>query len=177
MNQPKSKSTAFTLIEVLVVISIIGILCALLLPAIGGAIRQAKKSQAKEEEKSIEIAIRHYLTEYGKLPSSATGGDTTPNNYDIIYTLISTNAGANASYAMNPKRIPFLELPTRKNARDGSGNLCDPWGTPYVIVLDTSYDNSVTDPYGVTYSGICVIVSAGPDKSLTTAGDNVVSLK
>ncbi|MEC7487460.1 MAG: prepilin-type N-terminal cleavage/methylation domain-containing protein, partial [Verrucomicrobiota bacterium] len=57
MYTKKSKSSAFTLIELLTVIAIIGILAAILIPAVG-AVRQ-KASQAKSSSNMRQIALAY----------------------------------------------------------------------------------------------------------------------
>ena len=65
-------SRAFTLIEMLVVISIISILAAILLPAIARAKVQAQKRKALMEVGQIANAIHTYESDYnGKYPVSA----------------------------------------------------------------------------------------------------------
>src|SRR5215207_7703616 len=58
----------FTLIEMLVVISIIGILAALLLPALAKAKLQSKITSARTDMKNIEAAIGSYQTTYTLAP-------------------------------------------------------------------------------------------------------------
>lgn len=149
-------SRGFTLIELLIVIAIIGILMALLFPAVQGAIDAARRAQAKNDVTQIATAINAYVTEYGRLPVTAGTGtmDFTSNN------ALGTLMGATND---NPRGLVFLEV---NYVRDGShksgyatngansGSFVDPWGATYKIALDTGYSNSVT----INYSNSSVTV-------------------
>lgn len=126
----------FTLIELLVVIAIIGILMALLFPAVGGAVNAARKTQAKNEATQIATACVAYETEYGSGP---WGSNTfTEVKGELLAALMGTNA----------RGIVFLEVQdTRGKRKSGytNGSFIDPWGGTYQITYDKTYSSDIRD--------------------------------
>jgi len=67
------RSAAFTLVELLVVITIIGILIALLLPAVQAARESARKTTCKNNLKQLALANLEHLERNGRFPSGGWG--------------------------------------------------------------------------------------------------------
>jgi len=158
----------FTLIELLVVIVIIAILASLAIPATNLVMRKANELKIKTTMKDIEVAVGHYRTEYNRFPinpDDAGSGDTDLEPFltdgtsqpmiNILMNNVDTSGG---STNMNPRGIKFLDLPMAKNnlfgiidPSGGSGDgspvqLVDNWGLPYMVALDTNYDNRIQNP-------------------------------
>src|SRR2546430_15283253 len=72
MQTHRTQSRGFTLVELLVVIAIIGILVALLLPAIQAAREAARRTQCTNKMKQIGLAVLNYESARKLLPLAYT---------------------------------------------------------------------------------------------------------
>ena len=73
----KSRKRAFTLVELMIVISIIGILVGMLTPMISNAQKNAVKTTSKALFTNMVTALERYKDEYGYFPSFLTQRDRT----------------------------------------------------------------------------------------------------
>jgi prepilin-type N-terminal cleavage/methylation domain-containing protein len=68
----KTSRSGFTLVEILVVITIIGLVAGIALPAIGQALARARNAAIKTEIDMMHMAVMNYRNEYGSFPPSIT---------------------------------------------------------------------------------------------------------
>jgi type II secretory pathway pseudopilin PulG len=173
----RNRASAFTLLELLVVITIIIILIGFLFPAFRGIQDQAKRTQARNDLNQIVAAISAFYTEYGYYPvptgtntdTAATYGTTNPNNVVFDVLRYDTNlADAPTVQALNPRQVVFIEPPVARDQGNPKLGLCyssncgpkgawfDPWGNQYDLAIDANYNNvTAAPPYvdlGTTYT-------------------------
>jgi len=163
----------FTLVELLVVISIVGLLAGLMSVAIPKAMEGGKKAKAKGELNAIVAAVKAYNQEYGRWPGSVTATSDTTFQDANSKSLLSALSGTNNALVENPKSVRFLE------GASTDGTMKDPWGTQYLVVVDSDESNSMTYE-GKLISISVLAVSFGKDKTQDTtpgSGDDVFSVE
>lgn len=80
----RRKSRAFTLVEMLTVIIIIGILASLMLVAFGAARTRARNATIKTEVSELDLAVENYRQQFGDYPPDFSGvGHATQTTRDL----------------------------------------------------------------------------------------------
>lgn len=109
----------FTLVELLVVIAIIGVLIALLLPAVQQAREAARRMECTNNLKQLGLSLHNRHDTFGKLPP--LGNLETDGNW-----------GGNRVYAWTIYILPYIEqnaLYDNIQVRAQSSSLPTPWST------------------------------------------------
>ena len=109
------RRSAFSIIELLVVISIISILLGLLFPAINRVRQRARIQEAKAMIGTLEVSINMYYADLGTYPPSA--------NWESLLVNGSGDYG------------PYID--TKKYA---NGVFEDPWGNVYHYDIDNPHN-------------------------------------
>jgi prepilin-type N-terminal cleavage/methylation domain-containing protein len=177
-------TSAFTLIEMIVVILIIATLAAALLTATSGAFDRARKVQAKNDLTQLLTAINAFYTEYGQYPVAAQSGadaadyaTTTDANAAVVMDVLRVPAAAPVQ-PLNPRSIVFLNVPVAKNTANPLGGIgttfrawYDPWGKAYQFRIDNNYNGLLPNPYSSNAGPLpnlnagCIAWCLGKDKT------------
>ncbi len=167
----KNSLTGFTLIEMLMVVTVIIILVGITIPFLRGAEQAAMIKKAKTEVSKLELAISMYESDFGRYPNINAGQNT---NWLISWL---TGFTLNGSVLMVQNYLGIMEeiyeaelfwrgpyMKVSSNDLDSTGNLMDPWGKRYSIDAINPANNSATVD----------IYSAGPDRT-AGSGDDIAN--
>ena len=83
-SEIQTSKSGFTLVELLVVIAIIGILVAMLLPAVQSVREAANRTSCQNNLRQIGIAIASYETAFQALPAGRVGCDDVGQDMSVI---------------------------------------------------------------------------------------------
>jgi prepilin-type N-terminal cleavage/methylation domain-containing protein len=194
------RQRGFTLVELLVVVTIIIILAAAGFAGAMKALARAKTVRAQAALTAVEQAVNQFYNEYGRLP--AMNNATADAQYDtalqdgqkLLEPLLGKEDTTSGSTIQNTKQLSFLSVPGGKTKGTGGidglvyeagsavkvRGLYDPWGRPYKIMLDNDYDEELTVNVAGTpkylHGRRVAVWSLGPDgksDDLKTAADDV----
>src|SRR5690349_5316369 len=105
MRNLSPTTRAFTLIELLVVIAIIGILAALLLPALVSAKERARRSSCQSALHQFGLAIHMYAGDNQQILPSGAPNPTLPVDDDHLPLISDTTSNALMRYISTPRMM------------------------------------------------------------------------
>lgn len=109
----QTTTRGFTLVELLVVIAIIGVLVALLLPAIQAARESARRTQCLNNLKQFGLAMLNYESAHGELPGGQTApiaGSTDPAYFSPIAQMLPHFEQSNLNDLLNLDKPLYGEV-------------------------------------------------------------------
>lgn len=161
----RNRRPGFTLIELLVVLAIMGLVLAIVLPALLKAPLAAKLERAKTEVANLDMALRAYEREYKVWPLGiADEGTSYKFTRDLVGILSGTNTDP-ANKRKNPYKRSFIEVGAL--SLDSNGDMVDPWGTNYLFKVDYNFDNVISGADGVNITGRTTAVWSAGDPAIT----------
>lgn len=137
------RPVAFTLLELLAVVAIMGLLCALLFPGLGAARRSAVRAKTKVQFAQWTAAIEAFRSEYGYYPvfdaSGLVNGGVTGTDH-LFHDLLAARkrdgsalAATDPAALQNRKRLALHSF--SEGELDAAGLLADASGNTAIAVL------------------------------------------
>jgi len=161
-----SKYHGFTLVEILIVVTILGIMAAIMIPKFSNATEETRENMMKEELRMLRTQIATYRAQHwDTCPGYDDGGNISEQSFIDQLTLFTdengnTNAVAGPVFKYGPylREIPENPLNNKSSIRmipdggamPGAGTDVDGWiFKPEENILRS--DSPGTDKYGVSY--------------------------
>ena len=176
MKSRNSTRRGFTLLELLVVMTIIAVLAGGIFAAAQFAIRKARTVQAQNMAVGLASAISNFRQDYTRWPVTAEKSESTN---ELLIHLLGRDTSKNKrgrNYADN--------LPVGKNTSGGliysgdTAELRDPWGELFTVHIDINNDGEISNPEGAgsgssgTLRLKVAVVSKGNDKMMSGINDD-----
>ena len=129
------RKVGFTLVELLVVIAIIGVLVALLLPAVQAARESARRIQCTSNLKQLALAAQNFESAKKELPRSAVTDLEELTFSTDPYTVINPESGKQFSWVV--LLLPFFEQQALYDAFDFSVSVFEQVKNPQANFIDS----------------------------------------
>ncbi len=133
----RDRVAGFTLVELLTVLAIIGVLCAITLGVMRGVQEKALEAQANAQLSSMAQALAEFKLQYGDYPQTeddpgnAKGGLCDALTGKVGPTMVSL--GTSATWGKNYLDLTKFQITNsaQVNTTAGTSEILDPWGNQY----------------------------------------------
>ena len=150
--RPLREPCAFTLIELLAVITVIGILAGLTLGAAGAVRRHGATSTAKAEVAALQAACDRYFADNNAYPIGTASPTTVTAPADA--TALFTNLLGSATLTAAPTSKRYFEpKPAMVKTNTTPNSFIDPWGYAYGYNSDGTNAPLIWSTAGQTTGG------------------------
>ncbi len=194
MRKHRTRSAAFTLAEILVVIAIISVLAAFLLPAVMKSRLAAERGACVSQISALGLALDQFQNDFGYYPPTTNAFNSTTGKFDgvafgaygyseaLVHCLCNqfTVGSGDAAYKGTNHKIgnspvnggPYFEVKKAKLIdldNDGWPELADPWGNPIIYIPRDDY----LDAAGTGYNAGALVKNpdgTNPDPTRLTTG-------
>jgi len=150
----KKNHRAFTLVELMVVVAVIGVIAGIVLAAAGSVQKKAARDQARAEIKSIMVALERYKADRAAYPSSSN-----PSSI-VLYTNLTNYM-------------------TFKTNQINNNQVLDPYGYPYwyrsPASVSTTMLSDSCEVWSIGANGKSGLTNASPNLQDTNNVDDVTS--
>ncbi|MEO6593771.1 MAG: type II secretion system protein GspG [Planctomycetota bacterium] len=186
-SRPQRGVRGFTLVEVIVVLSVVLLLTGIAVPMLSGYMEDGRRAKAEAEVKVVATAVSSFYKDVGTYPTRNSAG-TTNTMYSLFTgpTMPTTNPWAGGhqwiTWGMSANRGDLLNNQMLTNTPQGAAGAAypttgtnrwrgpylagssplDPWGRPYVINVISGFFSNATN-----YKRLFVM-SAGPNGRIET---------
>ncbi len=173
----RSKKRGFTLVELLVVIAIIGVLVALLLPAIQAAREAARRNSCQNKLKQLGIAFQNHHDAQKNFPLATftnpsangtfPGGPVGPTGTPFLWnaqvgqatSLRNDSSTSQAGYSWMVRLLPFIE---QSPAYNNMSQISNKFSFPAMLI-----QGGYADPNGAGGGGIGLRYNSGGPSTAT----------
>jgi general secretion pathway protein G len=135
--KPPTTHRGFTVIEVVVVITILLLLAGVLVPIVGSEVARSRHDRAQTDMKAVADAFSRYALHTGMWPANgpfdpAKSGSEDLAGFECLYVNSAKLAGWSGPYLNTGVKMGKQWSIASMEGDDGGG-ICDPWGRFYKI--------------------------------------------
>lgn len=165
-SHTRRNSHAFTLIELLTVIAVIGILASILIPVVGNARSSAMAAKSRYEFTQIANACIKFKADYGYWPSSNNSVSTEGGD---LFDVLMADMDSSTAKRLNRRMAPYY---SPGNVTEKEGYVIDGFGNSDIHVIFYSGREKIPTISASTVNGVTV-KTGNPEDNKSNERENV----